>query len=66
MWWHFPDGTLVKNPPANVGYAGSINGLGRFPGEENGNHSSILAGRIPRTKGLGGIQFMQMPELNTT
>ena len=31
---------LVKNPPANAGElkdAGSIPGLGRFPGEENGN-----------------------------
>ena len=26
---------LVKNPPANVGYLGSIPGLGRSPGEEN-------------------------------
>ena len=33
----FPGGTVVKNPPANVGDAGSIPGLGRSPGVGNGN-----------------------------
>ena len=28
---------MVKNLPANAGDAGSIPGLGRSPGEENGN-----------------------------
>ena len=28
---------MVKNPPANAGDKGLIPGLGRFPGEENGN-----------------------------
>ena len=28
---------MVKNPPANVGEAGSILGSGRSPGEGNGN-----------------------------
>ena len=28
---------MVKNPPANVGDAGLIPGLGRSPGEGNGN-----------------------------
>ena len=28
---------MVKNLPANVGNPGSIPGLGRAPGEENGN-----------------------------
>ena len=32
----FPGGSLVKNPPANAGDAGSIPGLGRSPGEGNG------------------------------
>ena len=27
----FPGGSVVKNPPANAGGAGSIPGLGRFP-----------------------------------
>ena len=29
-------GSVVKNPPANAGDMGSIPGLGRSPGEENG------------------------------
>ena len=35
----FPGGSVVKNPPANSGIrdAGSSPGLGRSPGEENGN-----------------------------
>ena len=28
---------MVKNPPDNAGDAGSISGLERFPGGENGN-----------------------------
>ena len=33
----FPGGSVVKYPPANAGYAGSIPGSGRSPGEGNGN-----------------------------
>ena len=33
----FPDGLVVKNPPANEGDVGLIPWLGRFPGEGNGN-----------------------------
>ena len=33
----FPGGSVVKNPPANVGDVGSIAGSGRSPGEGNGN-----------------------------
>ena len=36
----FPDGAVVRNPPANVGDtgdAGSIPGSGRSPGEGNDN-----------------------------
>ena len=36
----FPGSTEVKNPPANAGDTrdtGSIPGLGRSPGERNGN-----------------------------
>jgi len=36
----FPGGSAVKNPPASAGDAGevgSIPGLGRSPGEGNGN-----------------------------
>ena len=33
----FPGGSAVKNPLANAGDTDSITGLGRSPGEENGN-----------------------------
>ena len=33
----FPGGSVVKNLPANAGDVGSIPGLGRSPGEGNGN-----------------------------
>ena len=32
----FPGGSVVKNPPAKVGGAGSVPGLGRSPGEGYG------------------------------
>ena len=37
---------------------GSIPGLGRSPGEGNGNHTSILAWEIPGTEEPGGLQSM--------
>ena len=46
------------NPPANtgdIGDAGSIPGSERFPGEGNGNPSSILAWRISQTEELGRL-----------
>ena len=33
----FPGGSVVKNSPANAGNPGSVPGLGRCPGEGNGN-----------------------------
>ena len=33
----FLGGSMVENPPANTGDAGSVSGLGRSPGEGNGN-----------------------------
>ena len=42
----FPGGSVGKSLPASTedtGDTGSIPGLGRSPGEENGNQSSILA-----------------------
>ena len=49
---------MVKNLPANAGDprdTGSIPGLGRSPGEENSNCSSILAWEIVWTEELGGL-----------
>ena len=36
-----------KNPPANAGDVDLIPGSGKSPGEGNGNHSRILAWKIP-------------------
>ena len=33
----FPDGSVVKNPPANAGDMSSIPASGRAPAEGNGN-----------------------------
>ena len=33
---------MVKNPPANAGEAASIPGLGRSPGEDNGNPTPVF------------------------
>ena len=49
---------MIKNLGVNAEdarYAGSTSGAGRFPGEGNGNHSSILAWRIPQTEEPGGL-----------
>ena len=35
--WDFLGGSVVKKPLANAGDTGSIPGLGRSPGEGNGN-----------------------------
>ena len=38
---------MVKNPPANAGDTGSIPGLGRSPGEGNGNALQCSCVRKP-------------------
>ena len=37
MYWGYPDGSAIKNPPANVGDASSIPELGISPGGGNGS-----------------------------
>ena len=54
----FPGRSAVKNPPVSAGDTGSIPEWGSSPGEGNGNHSSILAQRIPRTEEPGRLQSM--------
>ena len=48
----FPDSSDGKEFASNAGNQGSIPGMGRSPGEGNGNptHCSILAWRIPWTE----------------
>ena len=47
MLLDFPGGSDGKASAYNVGDPGSIPGLGRSPGEENGHPSSTLAWKIP-------------------
>ena len=54
-FWGFPGDSVGKNP-ANARDAGLIPGLGRFPGEGNGNPLQILAWEIPWTGEPGGLQ----------
>ena len=54
----FPGDTVVKNPPANAGDAGSIPGLGRSPGEENSNSLQYSCLEIPWTQEPDGLQSM--------
>ena len=58
MWSNggFPASSAVKIPPANAGDTDLIPGSGRFLGEGNGTHSSILAWKIPWIEEPGGIQ----------
>ena len=54
---------MVNNPPDNAGDVASIPGLGGFPGEGNGNQSSILAWEIPWTEEHAGLQSMESQRL---
>ena len=47
----FPGGSVVKNLPANAGDTGSILGLGRYPGEGNGNPLQYSCLRNPMDRG---------------
>ena len=47
----FPDGSTVKNLPANAGDAGLIPGLARSPGEGNGNSLQYSCLENPKDRG---------------
>ena len=58
----FPGGSVVKNPPANAGDAGdvgSIPGLGRSPGDGNGNplQYSCLGNPVDRGEWQATVHF---------
>ena len=60
---------MVKNLLASAGDAGEVNsipGLGISLGVGNGNHSSILDGKIPWTEEPSGLQSMGYKELDKT
>ena len=55
----FPGGSVVKNPPASIGDAGSIPGSGRSLEKEMATHSSTLAWEISWTEEPGPLQSME-------
>ena len=66
----FPDGLVVKNPPANAGDSGDegIQPLGQEgPLEESmATHSGVLAGRTPWTEEPAGYSPKGCKELEMT
>ena len=50
--------SVSKESACSAGDLGLIPGLGRSPGEGNGNPLHILAQKIPQTEEPGGLQFM--------
>ena len=66
--WAFPNGPVVKNLPANVGDMGSIPGLGRSPGEGNGNplQYSCLGNPMDRGAWWATVRGGVTKESNTT
>ena len=60
---------MVKNPPVSArdsGDSGLISGLKGSPGGGSGNHSSILAWKIPMDRSLVGYSPWGLKELDTT
>jgi len=54
----FPGGSVVKNQPASAGNESLIPGLGRSPGEGNGNTLQYSCWKIPWAEEPGGLQSM--------
>ena len=52
LYMGFLGDSVVKNPPANTGDAGLIPGLGRSPGEGNGNPFQYSCLGNPMDKGV--------------
>ena len=57
---------MVKASAYNAGDAGSIPGMGRSPGEGNGNPLQYSAWRIPWTEEPGRLQSMRSHKSDTT
>ena len=59
----FPGGSDGKESACNARDPDSIPGSGRFLGEGNGNHSSILGWKIPWTEEPGGLQSRSLQRI---
>ena len=59
----FLGGSVVKNLPANAGDKGSISGLGRSPGEGNGNPLQYSCLENSMDRGAWRLQSMESPRV---
>ena len=64
--WGFPGGSVVKNPAANVGNAGSIPKPGRSPGEGNGNPFQYFHLENPMDRGAWRAIVPEVTESDIT
>ena len=62
----FPSGSMLKNIPANAGHMGSIPGLGKSPGEGNGNLLQCSCLENPTDRGVWWATVHGVAESNTT
>ena len=58
----FPEGSVVNNPSANAVNAGLILGLGRSPGERNGNPLQYSCLENPMDRGAWLVKSMGVTE----
>ena len=65
-WWDFPGGSVVKDPPANAGEAGSVPKLGRSPGEGNGNPLQYSCLESPMDRGAWRATAWQVAQVLDT
>ena len=64
--YSFPGDLVVKNPPANARDTGSIPGLGRSPGEGNGNPLQCSYLGNPMDRGAWRVSPWGPKELDMT
>ena len=57
--WGLPGGSDSRESASNAGDPGSTPGLGKSPGEGNGNPLQYFAWEIPWTEEPGGLQSMR-------
>ena len=64
--WGFPGGSVCKESTSNAGDQGSIPGLGRSPGEENGNPLQYSCLENPMDRGARRATVHEVAESDTT
>ena len=65
-WWDFPGGSNSKTSAYNVGDPGSIPGLGRSPGEGNGNPLEYSCLENPMDRGAWQVTVHRVTESDMT